>query len=228
MVPPTSPRPCVRKAFTLIELLTVMAIMALLAVLGTSFVGGIAKRDGMNSSLQVLSGELERARQYAIAKNTHVWALLSEDSGGSRDMSILVVASKEGIDTLNWNSSAVDLDANLQNYEVLDRMRPLKGVVVEDNDTGGAARVSLGNLPNTTADEVGDFANINVSLKQNTETIRFTRAIQFTPTGEARSSTSLSRYIDLAVMPRRGSTDPNNAVLRIAGLTGKSTVYRRQ
>lgn len=227
MLPPSSPQCRAHKAFTLIELLTVIAIMGVLAVLGTSVVGGIAKRDGMNSSLQVLSGELERARQYAIAKNTHVWALLSENTS-SRDASILVVASKEGIDTLAWSSSNVDLDANLQNYEVLDRLRPLKGVVVEDNDTGGSARVSLGNLPSTTPDEVADFTNINVSLKQDTQTIRFTRAIQFTPTGEARAGASLSRYIDLAVTPRLGSSDPNQAVLRIAGLTGKSTVYRRQ
>ena len=72
------------------------------------------------------------------------------------------------------------------------------------------------------ADAGASMASVNITGG----TLTFTRAVQFTPTGEARVGASVSRFIDLAVLEDSVVGSSNRAVLRLTGLTGKTSVQR--
>lgn len=58
------------RAFSLLELLVVVAIMAILSTLAVSAFGSISRSMALTRGGDLLAGEIERARQMAISKNT--------------------------------------------------------------------------------------------------------------------------------------------------------------
>ncbi|GAT35481.1 prepilin-type N-terminal cleavage/methylation domain-containing protein [Terrimicrobium sacchariphilum] len=205
------------KAFSLVELLCVIAVIAILTTVSIPALRGRA--NDMNAGLHVAGGVMEFARQYAISQNTYVWVAVRSSTSGE-DGRIAVIASKDGTDLLSWSSASTDV-ASSTDLELVGPVRTLPRVRVVD-----AATASIPSMPAVSG--AVKMAEVDFQVGSGSGSQNFNRAVQFTPTGEARvTSGVVDRYIDMALLPHQAAlTDPNQAVIRIFGLTGKSVVYR--
>ncbi len=206
--------------FTLLELLAVIAITAMLVGLSVPLFGMLSGSNEMNQSLQVTGGMMEQARQHAISQNTYTWLVVSTPSGDD-DVRVAVVASKDGTDALAWSGSSVNISSSTA-YELVGRVRSVPRVKVADVPT-----VAIDSLPNNNGATPSKMAQVDFSIGTGGQTRTFSKAVQFTPTGEARVAGNVDRFIDLVLLPKNGPADsPNQAVIRVSGLTGKSMIYR--
>lgn len=112
----------------------------------------------------------------------------------------------DGTDVQGWSPASTPL-SGASNLEMVGKPLELPLVRVEDGTNAA-----------------GTLASVNIVGGSPQQT--YTRAVQFTPTGEARVGNSVSRYIDMAILQGTGTQSPNRAVLRVAGLTGKTSVQR--
>jgi len=173
---------------------------------------------------------LDQARQYAIAQNTYVWVVMRPNPSGSNgdELNVAVLASRTGTDTQSWSSYGVVPNGQI---DLLSRPKTFSQVRFNEAGSFGASKIpaltgkstaTSGNSPSTTAD-------FKIKLPGAASTVDFTRAIQFTPTGEARTAQGgVTDLVELDIQPTHGTTaDQNNvAVVRINGLTGQMTMYR--
>jgi prepilin-type N-terminal cleavage/methylation domain-containing protein len=207
-------RPHRPNAFSLVELLSVITIASIMLVVAAPAVSTLSRGDRLSAGLPVLTGLISQGRQYAIANNTYVWVLVGDKDGQTK---VVVAASKSGLDPLGWSTGAVDLNSR-PDLEQVGRIETLEGIKVADMPTA-----TIANLPSETA---ASFATVNFKAGSGDSAVTFTRAIQFAPAGEAKASAATVRYLDLALLPVNAASSPNQAVLRVAGLTGKPMVYR--
>jgi len=70
--------PCDRTAFSLVELLAVMAVVALLAASSSHLVRHMGQSGAVTKAGRDLSGVFEAAKAYAMAHNTKVWVVLQQ------------------------------------------------------------------------------------------------------------------------------------------------------
>jgi prepilin-type N-terminal cleavage/methylation domain-containing protein len=224
-----------KAAFTLIELLVVLAIISILAVLSIVAFTSLQGSGNTNKNISVLSGSLELAREYAVAKNTYVWVAFypSTASNGLNLLSVAVLASNDGSDpasaTLSWatyNYGTVPTAA----ISLINKVVTLQQIAVLN-----AASLSPNSLPPTPAVTSGanSMATGNfftLALPGTSTAVTFTQAIEFLPTGQVRNSSNPVAVIDLDVQPQKGSVQDtkNIAVVRINGLTGETVVYRNE
>ncbi len=220
-----------RAAFTLLELLTVMAIVAILAGASLPAISSLSRANNLNGSLSELAGMLSQARQYAVAQRTYVWVAMRENTDDPKEPSIDValMASKTGMQPSSpW---AAQGSVPSDTISLLTRPKTLKQVRLEE--AGTFTRQNISDLPaqpqtgvdNSPSDGSATFA---VRLPGTPGTVNFDRVIQFLPDGEARVADSPIDVIEMGLRSMRGSVaDQNNiAVLRINGLTGQTRVYR--
>jgi len=217
--PVNKPKPA-PPGFSLVELLVVMAIIAMLTALSAPAISSLTRGNRMNENLLALGGIFEQARQLAISRNTFVWVAFSDPLPGTPSDGVLVatIAAKGGIDSLNWSTAAVSV-AGSSDFEIAGKIRTLKGIRIMDK---GA--LSVTNLPSETS--LGSLQSVQLQASVAGQTKNFTKAIQFTPTGEARVQT-FSRFVELGMAPvLPGAAAANVAVWRLAGITGRATLYR--
>ena len=211
-------------AFSLVELLVVMAIIAVLAALALPAISGLTRGNRMNQNLLALGGIFEQARQVAISRNTFVWVAFSDPLPGTSSDGVLVatLAAKGGVDPLNWSTSPIALAGN-PDLEIVGKPQTLAGVKIQD---AGATHV-----PNLPAEDPGNLSSlqpVQLQIPVGGQAINFTRAVQFTPTGEARVKTFV-RFVEIGMVPvLPGSASANVAVWRLAEITGRATLYRPQ
>lgn len=224
------PRGAVSKAFSLVELLTVIAVMSLLVSVAVPAVTSLAKGNQMNQSLIEIAGTLDQARQYAIAHNTYVWAAFRPNPAGASgdELSVVLLASKTGTDPSPWANYGTVPNAQI---DLLGRVRTFPQIRLEEAGTFGESQIpalvgkSTVTAANTPSENTAVFG---IRLPGATAPVDFTRAIQFTPSGEARVAASVIDTIEFGLHPTRGSVaDKHNvAVLRVNGLTGQTAVFR--
>lgn len=219
------------RAFSLVELLTVIAVMSLLVSMAVPALSSLAKGSQMNQSLMELSGTLDAARQYAIARNTYVWVALRHSPQGDAgdELSMVTLASKSGTDPSPWSNYGQVPNAQI---EILGKPRTFSQIRLEEAGVFDMSRIPAlsGKASVTAGNSLADGkAVFQVKLPGQTSPTDFSRVIQFTPGGEARVSSSVIDVIEFGVHPTRGNVaDENNvAVLRVNGLTGQTSVYRR-
>lgn len=210
MSPATHPQ----KGFSIAELATVMALISILLTLSVSAISGMRRSGQMNAGLAVLGGMAERARQLAIAQNTYVWLAWSEpDAEGS---SVVLIESKTGGDPLGWTEETVALSGH-PDLQMVGKTEYLRGIKLL-----GAGAVPIPGVPEAGAVSAAEVDWTGGRAK------KFVRAIQFSPTGEARVRAS-ARTIELGVQFLQGGDhDANAAVLRISGATGRANIFRPQ
>ncbi|NJM37982.1 MAG: prepilin-type N-terminal cleavage/methylation domain-containing protein [Akkermansiaceae bacterium] len=64
------------RAFTLIEMVVVIAVMVILLTLAGPIFSGLTNSYSPATVATAISGQLERARSHAVANNTYVWVRL--------------------------------------------------------------------------------------------------------------------------------------------------------
>lgn len=224
-------------AFSLIELLSVVAIIGLLTSLSMPAISSLARGGDTNHAVSGIAGTLDLAREYAVSRNTYTWVVLAPDPAATSGASLyaVILASQDGSNTSD-SVAAVDLDvastynlaAGTGNIGVVQRVAVFPNVVLEDlssspapagaNPVEANAKVSF-RLPPSSAKPVA-FINNNPSAQ---------RVVQFSPNGQARVSGAMAQLIELGVKPLKGAIrdEANAAAIQVSGMTGRTQVYRR-
>jgi prepilin-type N-terminal cleavage/methylation domain-containing protein len=224
-------------AFSLIELLTVVAIVGLLASFSMPALSSLARGGDTNHAVSGLAGLLDLAREYAVAKNTYTWVVLAADPGAlpGGNLYAVVLASQDGSNTFD-GVSAVDLDTPATfdlggaatNLGLVRKAVAFPNVVLE----------ALSSSPAPAGEaQVDPNANVRFRLPASSaRSIQFLnntpgaqRVVQFAPNGQARVSGALAQVIELGVKPLKGTVrdEANASAIRVSGMTGRTQVYRR-
>ena len=202
-----SPRPDIRGAFSLIELLIVIAIITVLAALALPAFNSIRNASGLTKTASDIAGILEQARAYAMAQNTYVWVGFQTNQANGTDTLIVgVISSKTGSSNPSNNVVQLGKITRFENVQLVPNLPANSG-------SRPAANVQLVDATN--------FAFTNWA---NTQVIRWDSR------GEARISASqLSRIIEIGLQGSAGGAvrnASNNAAVQIGGLSGAVIVYR--
>jgi prepilin-type N-terminal cleavage/methylation domain-containing protein len=226
---PHSLRAGTHRAFTLLELLAVIAIIAILVAGSMMSLQHINSSGNFNKSLSEISGILEQSRAYAIAQNTYVWVVLYENKpagGGPLEVYAASFASSDGTNPVDWTSTgpvAVPSSALTQ----ISKFYRFKGVHLQTDTLPNAP--SSPNLPATSpvfsCKAPSDSGMVNLPVQSSPY-----RVIQFTSTGAAHNSANPIDSIWFGMQPSFSETalDANNvASLKVNGLTGLTTLYRK-
>ena len=226
-----------KSAFTLVELLTVMAIILILAVALLPAVTGITTAGRLTTTAANIASILEQARTYAMGNNTYVYLGLQEVDevtptahDGVGRVVIAVVASRDGSRPYTTGPlTASDLGA-------ISKLQPF------DN----AHLVSASSLMNGTGMTSRPAASVDLSSTTATTTFQwpltgtaqnnFTKVIEFDPQGMARVQTgtgynpTAQAYIEISLVGSNGDVaaakSSNQAAVQVDGITGSVRVYR--
>jgi prepilin-type N-terminal cleavage/methylation domain-containing protein len=203
-----TPRPDTRSAFSLIELLIVIAIIAVLSALALPAFNSIRNAGGLTKTANDIAGILEQARAYAMAQNTYVWVGFRKD--GADTLVVGVGASKTG-------SSTPATDDVVQ----LGKITRFENIQLTNNlPANSGARPAA----NVQLMDATDFV-----LNSGTNSFS-SQVIRWDSRGEARiNATQLSRLIEIGLLGSAGGiirNASNNAAVQIGGLSGAVIVYR--
>lgn len=118
-----SQRECSR-AFTLLELLLVIALIAILMVLVTPAFTTIKSGNDVTTAAYTIKGVLAQARTYAQANNTYAWLGFYEENGsisstnpasaGNGRLVLSIVASKDGTNIYGSGTGTIDCTRLIQ------------------------------------------------------------------------------------------------------------------
>lgn len=229
MHPMVSPsvRFALRRAFSLIELLAVIAIMGVLITLSTIGWQSMSASGKFSKAVYDIVGIIEQARAHAIAQNTYVWVVLYENAPanqGPTEVYVAVLSSNDGTDPFKW-AGAVQLPSD--DLTPLSRLLCLKGVHLQNTDLFAAPTDA--SLPAQTPDfrctaptELGSVTLSSASPGYG--------VIQITPNGAARNGLNPLESIWIGLQPSYSASkfDANqSSSVEINGFTGMATVHRK-
>lgn len=215
----SKPKSMPGSAFSLIELLAVMAIISLMMAVSVPAFNVLKSTGDTSTAAYDIAGTLEQARAYAMANNTFVYVGFAERSqmdaskAGEGQIVMSAMGSKSG--SRNFDS---------QNLVALTRMRKMPNVRLEENipNSGGLTRPVVQSACQVASDA------FNAQGRFEASGVTFSKIIQFDPRGMASvqaSSASVSQWMEIGLTGAQGSS-PNNAVVVLDGVTGVAKVYR--
>ena len=224
-----------KRAFTLIELLLVMAVVALLAALSLQSISSLQDSGNITAGAYNLSGILENARAYAMSNNTYTWVGFFEESNSvgtrtttpinvappytSPNVGRLIVCVVAAIDGTK-NLTRVDPTSGLtvSNLVALQKLTGIQNLHITNLNTSLAPATGSATQPNTLSgrpvansfldNENGAVAAISpytFSMYNYT----FYKTISFSPRGEAEldvPSPTLQHLIEIGLLPTHGGT----------------------
>ena len=204
------PRAWKEAAFSLIELLVVMAIVAILATVSLTAFTQIGQSGALTKTGSDIAGMLEQARAYAVAHNASVWVGFS--TGDDDALLVGVMTSRNGD-----SQPATNEQVSLSRVRRFDRV---KLVVLADADGRPAASdgAQLANLSS---------AIFPFSLGKTSFT---NRVVQFNSRGESRilpnqtfkvTEVGLQQYSDGQIR-----NPQNHVAIQVGGLSGAVSLYR--
>jgi prepilin-type N-terminal cleavage/methylation domain-containing protein len=232
-------------AFTLVELLVVLAIMALLTGLMVSAFGSLKNASNVTTSAYTVAATLERGRAYAMAHNTYVWVGFYEENAdagsptrtspaytGVGRVVIGMAASVDGTDIIDTDAPAsgglppasivpVQKLVLLQNVDLNNEDFP--AVSSSPLQTAEATKPSY-----TIASNTSDATSYPMTIGAYT----FYKTVRFSPTGESiiNDGTTLYPINEIDLRPTHGDqldrNSPNVAAIRFTGIGGNVAVYR--
>jgi len=213
----------VKYAFSLIELLSVLAIVGILAAAAGPAIRGLAGSGDINRSISNLSGNLELARTYAMTHHTYVRVAFSELSTSASRLSpgigVLVIYSSDG--TLD-SDTASDM-ANPSKWPEASKNLVLENLGINDSLNASSALTAQDALPS--ASDISTFSRQIGGIA----TAQFSSFIQFNPTGEARVlKGEPARFIKLGMDRPAPQNGKNPFLLRVSALNGTIHVFRKE
>ena len=136
------------RAFTLLELLVVVAIVAILMLLVAPAFTNIKSGNDISTAAYTIKGVLGQARTFAQANNTYTWVGFYEEDGsrgstnpataGNGRLVLSVVASKDGTNVYGSGAGSIDCTKLTQvgNLTKIDNVHlPLFAIGTETGDT---------------------------------------------------------------------------------------------
>lgn len=194
-----------RNAFSLIELLTVIAIIAAGASVTLVALPSLMKSNQFSGNLQVFSDLVEQARTISTSQNSYVWLGLAE-----KDDNLLVVAR------LGLSGDKGDFTSMAR---LMDRPRTLRGMKFMD---------LLANSRNSSFELSADSWSSDWAFTEKVggTDVQFQRVIRFSPSGQvAVKDNEMKNWIALAFAPPF-SSDANKADLFISAMTAHVEIER--
>lgn len=202
-----------RAAFSLTELLVVMAVISVMAVAAMSGVSSVNRTSQIGRSMSTLGGVMDFSRQYAIANNTYTYVGFS---GQSNATTVGVFASKTGRPLFRSGSNTYNLDtpAGATNAFPAAPARELSQMTLSTNAVGTYGGWSPP-APPVQASE------LNKSWKFTSQKKEYSHIVGFSPSGSAlvASDGTLVEVIEMGFLPPNGNGQQGFAV-RLSGLTG--------
>ena len=242
-------------AFTLLELLIVIAIIALLMVLIAPAFTYIKGGTDVTSAAYTIKGVLDAARTYAKANNTYTWvgfkevdvsqdASVSPQISGTGRVAIAIVASKDGTRGYDITNPSLSNPA-WTNYNNGTNLIAVGKLQYLDNVHLAGTLTMAGNMarPNISSDNYR-IGNAPPSVTPfdwplgsplNGGQYSFQKVINFDPQGVARiqystNTDTISPYTEVGLQQTHGTTvdanSPNVAAIQLGGVGGSVTVYR--
>lgn len=223
----SSPRSHTRtRAFTLVELLSVVAVMGVMAAMVLPSLLGARSAADVNAAALEVASCLEHARAYAMANNTYVFVGVTERDGRDSDKpgvgQILVVAMGSRDGTRSFGTGGANLAP-------LSPLRRYRNVSLEDvlPNTGAMSRPDVQDryrVANQAFASTGTFTAFGHA---------FTRIVQFDPRGTAGTpsagAASPPQWMELGLTATHGNVardGANYAALVVDGVTGSAKIYR--
>ena len=232
-------------AFTLIELLIVVGIMGVLLVLIAPAFTTMKGGTDVTSAAYTIKGVLDTARTYAKANNTYVWVGFYEENvenAASPNLSapsigrviMSVVASKDGTNIATGgpmssdNLMQVGKQTKVENVHLAafadgSGQAPADTFDARPPVTFNGTQYSLAGMPNSTTPFTCPAGS----------PYTFSRAVQFSPRGEAvisnSAQNSLQTAAEIGVQPTHGATvdNTNPVAIQFTGLGGNVKIYRK-
>ena len=237
-------------AFTLTELLVVMALIISIAGLAKPAFVSLTSSKGVGEATFKVSSALDIARAYAMANKTYVWVGFFEESvssttpttslppySGKGRVVIATVASKDGTPIFSPGDPAAVLPGNrifpigkieqIQNAHLGDIGEPAGGSTTELASRPDYPYTDVENTKNRISSDSGDKTDYPFSLGGYT----FHKTICFSPRGEAdiNSGGVLRNVGEIGILPTHGQTvavgASNIRAVQFTGITGHVKVY---
>ncbi|HSI85761.1 MAG: Tfp pilus assembly protein FimT/FimU [Candidatus Methylacidiphilales bacterium] len=212
-----------KKAFTLIELMSVLAVVAILSATAGPALSALVGAGDINRSITTLSGTLELARTYSMTHHTYVRVAFSTiPVGGSRltpGVGVMVMYSADG--TLDADTPADMTD--ITKWPEANKALFLENLSMDDSLNSSTPATSQDVIPS--ASDIGSF-NRRIG---GIASASFTSFVQFGPDGEARVlKGEPARYIKLGMNRPAQQKGRNPFVLRVSGINGTIHVLRKE
>ena len=228
-------------AFTLLELLIVIAIIAVLMVLIAPAFTTIRGGGDVTSASYTVKGALDTARTYAKANNTYTWVGFAGSIGPNTNpgaitgrVQVAIVASKDGTNLWSANNSLppakliqIGKMITLNNIHIGDTGQP------QNDGTDFESRPAVD-------DDHRISTSANTPYPFTVQGQEFDKWIQFSPRGEALvhgGGFSIVKEAEVGVLPTHGTalgvTQSANmwlgnvTAIQIGGFTGDVLIYRR-
>jgi len=213
------------RAFTLAELLTVIAIIGVMMAAGIPAFQAMKQDGDVTRAAYEISGALEAARAYAMAKGTYVFVGFAERDGsdpardGTGQIVMVTFGSKDG---------SRDFGTGHANLTPLSGPRRITNLRLEDGlpNSGAMSRPVVQEAYRMASEA---FAAPEAITHAGYE---LTKVIQFTPRGAAgvpARTTLIPQWMEIGLTADRGGAagdDRNGAVVMLDGVTGSTKIYR--
>lgn len=185
-------------AFSLIELLVVMAIMAILLSLSGAAISRVAVGSKLNRAGLMVADQIALAQQEAVTRN--------------REMEVRIFYMTQGV-APGWKGIQFVRIEEDGSQTAVSKMAVISEEICISADSALSPLLMSSNAIQGTANTP---ANGNLSY----------RAFRFRPTGSASSSLGSNNFLTLQHQTAKGSPPPNFYTVQVNPVTGKVTSYR--
>jgi prepilin-type N-terminal cleavage/methylation domain-containing protein len=231
-------------AFTLIELIVVLAVIGILVGIGSLAFQGIQSSNQFSRNVYQLADEVKLARSYALANNTYVYLGLTEvdrtqnpgstpQVAGIGRVDVGLVATTDGVRFDSTNYSGANL-VQVRPVACLDMLHIASSLPAATS--GGMTRPSA-NVTNLNSGSplFATSFSLPLGLPLSAGQYNFTLSIPFNPQGAITINGNAVQYVEIDLLPCVGSLSPanpvsssqgNQAALIVDGSTGAVTVCR--
>ncbi len=240
------------RAFTLVELIVVIALISTLMVLVAPAFTGIKSAGDVTSAAYTIKDALEQARTHAMAYKTYVWIGFYEEPAGQPSTNpatpgtgrivISTIASADGTTVYNPRSlAAIDPTRVTQ----LNKLVKVEGTHLATFPDGSGTGDTFDSRPAAIYEtaKIGDTTPPNPSLTPFQYPVgnpapaaqyTFVKAVEFSPRGEARINNrnyTLKTVAEIGLQPTHGTAVDVNSrniiAIQFGALGGDLKIYRR-
>jgi Tfp pilus assembly protein FimT len=212
-------------AFSLVELLVVMALATVLGIIAIPAISGTTMAGSVNQAVTDISLSIEQARAYAMAHDTYVWMGLAPSQDSQTTLIVGMVAGTTGSPGDLGTANYIPV-ARLQRYPNFD----LASVsTVEASTTSTSWSTTIPSGTEATALSTSTLTPFSQTIGVNNVAFPRGSILQFDPLGEASITApgllQIPHWIQFGLQRQNGGSG-NVAVIQIAGLSGQVQVFR--